>query len=94
MGANRSHDFTIAPLLYQEVPAPQFEDHTTMAFAYTLGIGAQTAVNDHWQVGIGYELTSWGESKLAAARGQTMGVGLKLANVYTNTLLMTLSYTA
>lgn len=94
VGANRSHDFTIAPIIYQEVPAPLFKDNTTMAFAYTVGLGAQTALNEHWQAGVGYELASWGESKLAAAHGQTMGIGLKLSNVYTNTLLVTLSYTA
>ena len=94
IGANRSHDFSITPLIYQEVPAPAFQNHTTMAFAYTLGFGGQTALSEHWQIGMGYELTSWGESKLDPASGQTMGIGLKLSNVYVNALRMTLSYTS
>ncbi len=94
VGANRSHDFTISPIIVEEVPAPAFQNHTTMAFSYTLGFGGQTAINDHWQIGLGYEWASWGKSQLDAAQGQTIGTGLQLANVYTNTLQFTLSYIA
>lgn len=94
VGANQSHGFTITPIIYQEVPAPEFKDHTVMAFSYTLGFGAQTDLNEHWQIGIGYELTSWGNSQLAAAQGQQLHTGLELSNLYTNALQITLSYVA
>ncbi len=93
-GYNRTHDFHIGQKLFEEVPAPNFADNKTSAFTYTLGFGVQKAVNNHWQVGIGYEFANWGKSQLARAQGQTLNSGLYLSHLYTNQLQLNLSYVA
>ena len=92
-GVNNAHGFTITTKRYEEVPAPIFKDNMTLAFAYTLGLGVQTPISDHWQAGLGYEFASWGPSKLARGAGQTVNAGPEISNTYTNALLFLLSYT-
>ena len=92
MGMNKAHDFTITPKIYQEVPAPAFESHTTTAFTYTLGLGVQRILNKHWQIGTGYQFSAWGKSELDRAPGQTLNSGLSLANLYVNSIQFNLSY--
>ena len=94
VGFNRSHHFTISPKLFNEVPAPEFNSHTKTAFSYTLGTGIQKALNEYWQVGIGYEFADWGKSNLSAAYGQSINSGLQLNHLYTNQLQFSVSYTA
>lgn len=92
VGFNRSSNFSLTPKIEEEVPAPLFQANTTTAFTYTVGIGVQTAINDRWKAGIGYEFADWGQSHLGAAPGQTIGNGPSLSHLYTNELQFSLSY--
>lgn len=93
-GFNRAHDFTNTPLIFEALPNANFTDHTKTALTYTLGAGVQKAVNDHWQLGVGYEFADWGKSELGRAPGPTMHTGLATNNLYTNGVLFNLTYVA
>lgn len=94
IGFNRAHEYSNAPLIFETLPNPNFVDHTKTAFTYTLGAGVQKAFNDHWQVGIAYEFADWGKSELGRALGQTMNSGLALNHLYSNGVLLNLTYVA
>ncbi|HHG8516294.1 TPA: outer membrane protein [Legionella pneumophila] len=94
VGFNRAHDFTNTPLIFEALPNPNFSSHTKTTFTYTLGAGVQKALNDHWQIGAGYEFADWGKSELGRALGQTMNSGLALNHLYTNGVLFNLTYIA
>ena len=92
VGFNQARHFTSIPTLFEATPTPNFQSNTTTALTYTVGIGVQRAINQHWQAGMGYEFADWGQSQLARAAGQTMGQGLSLNHLYTNGLQFSLSY--
>ncbi len=91
-GSNRASGFTITPKIYEEVPAPAFESGTTTAFTYTLGVGVQTMLKSNWQVGLGYEFSGWGSSQLERAPGQTLNSGLGQSGIYTNALMLSITF--
>lgn len=84
VGFNRAHDFTNTPLIFEALPNPDFAAHTKTAFTYTLSAGLQKSINEHWQLGGGYEFADWGKSELGRALGQIMNSGLPLNHLYTN----------
>lgn len=92
VGFNRAYDFSNTALIFEALPNSNFTDNTTTAFTYTLGIGVQKSINDHWQIGAGYEFADWGKSELGPASGQTMNSGLTLNHLYTNEVLLNLTY--
>ncbi len=94
VGFNQSHDFSNTPTISEAVVMPNFASNTTTTFTYTLGVGVERHLNQHWQVGMGYEFADWGKSQLSRAAGQTMGTGLSINHLYTNGLLFNLTWTA
>lgn len=94
LGFNQARGFKIRPKIFEEIPAPGFAGHTETAFSYTIGAGVQKALNEQWQVGLGYEFADWGKSHLAKASGQSLNEGLCLNHLYTNGLQLSLSYLA
>lgn len=92
IGVNKASDFSMSPKIYKEVIPPAFESHSTMTTPYTLGIGVQEVVNDNLQAGFGYEFVDWGKSELGRAPGQSLNTGLIENHIYTNVLLVTLTY--
>jgi hypothetical protein len=92
IGLNHSYDFSINPLISQEVPPPEFKSHTKVAFSYSIGAGFQHIINCHYSIALGYELVSWGTSSLNHADGQTSGHGPRLSNLYTQGLVFNVSY--
>ena len=94
VGFNRAHDFTNTPLIFEALPNSNFTNHTKTAFTYTLGAGVQKPLNEHWQLGVGYEFADWGKSELGRADTQTMNSGLALNHLYTNGVLLNLTYVA
>jgi opacity protein-like surface antigen len=94
VGFNQAHDFVSTPTLFQALPTPGFSSHTSVAFTYAIGFGAQLPITDNWQVGIGYEFSDWGRSKLGRAPGQTQGSGPVLNQLYASSVLFNLSYLA
>ena len=94
IGFNRAHGFESTPTTVETLPTPPFASHTSTAFTYTLGAGIQRPLTQHLQAGMGYEFADWGQSALHRAQGQTMGSGPGLNHLYTNGLLLNLTYTA
>jgi opacity protein-like surface antigen len=94
VGFNRAHQFKSIPRIFEALPNAPFTSHTTSAFTYTLGAGVQKNLSEHWQVGIGYEFADFGKSHLGPARGQTLNSGLSLNHLYTNGVLLNLTYFA
>lgn len=92
IGFNLSHDFQNTGLIDEAVPNANFASYTQMALTYTLGVGLEKTLNDHWQVGAGYEFADWGKSRLGQAAGQTLNTGLSLNHFYTHHLLLDLTY--
>lgn len=91
---NRAHHFNSRPTIFEAVPTPDFKPNMSTAFTYTLGFGIQRKLNDHWQVGIGYEFADWGKGHLARADEQCIGTGLTLNHLYTNSILINLTSNA
>ncbi len=94
IGFNDAHDFQNRPLIFEAVTTPNFASNTQTSFTYTLGAGVQKSLNQHWQVGAGYEFADWGRSQLNRASGQTLNSGLSLNHLYTHGLLFNLTYLA
>ena len=94
VGFNRAYSFSNTPTIFEAIPNKNFVSNTETAFTYTLAAGVQRVLNKHWQVGIGYEFSDWGQSQLGRASGQTLGQGLFLNHLYTNGLLINLTYLA
>lgn len=92
LGFNQAHGFHNTPTLSEALPNPNFSSNTQTAFTYTLGAGVQKALNEHWQVGVGYEFADWGKSNLGRADGQTLDGRLGLNHPYTNGVLFNLTY--
>ena len=94
VGFNNAHSFLNTPIIFEALPTPNFASNTETVFTYTVGAGVQKALNNHWQVGIGYEFADWGKSQLSRAEGQTLNSGLTLNHFYTNGVLFNLTYLA
>ncbi|MCE3044847.1 outer membrane protein [Legionella sp. 16cNR16C] len=93
-GFNRSYAFQNTPTIFEAVPNADFANHTKTTFAYTLGAGVQKSLNEHFQVGVGYEFADWGRSELGRAAGQTLNTGLQLDHLYTHGVLFNLTWLA
>lgn len=77
-------------------PASQFDSDTQAAFAYELGVGVQhTLFEDkklkiNWSVALAYRYLSMGEGELDESPLQTADQHLKVDNLHTNAVLLTL----
>lgn len=89
---NNASNYQAWPIIEEELPSPNFQDHATTSFTYSIGLGFQRPINKHWQIGVGYEFTDWGNNQLSAAPGQTIGTGLALSHLYTNGLIFSINY--
>lgn len=94
VGFNYAHDFQNTPLIVEAITMANFVSNTQTSFTYTLGAGVQKIINQHWQVGVGYEFADWGQNQLGRASGQTLNSGLSLSHLYTNGVLFNLTYLA
>ncbi|MCH9756655.1 MAG: porin family protein [Gammaproteobacteria bacterium] len=94
IGFNESHHFSSTPTIFEALPTPGFESNTLSSFTYTFGAGIQRALINHWQAGVGYEFADWGRSQLARIPGQTLNQGLRLNHLYTNGVVVNVTYLA
>lgn len=92
VGFNRASDFIIIPKIFEQLPGPGFASHNSTTFTYTVGIGLQKTISQHFQAGIGYEFADWGQYNLGLAREQTLNSSLGLNHVYAHQLQFSLSY--
>lgn len=88
---NHAYQYSSTPKLFEVLPEPPFKQQTVTAFTYTLGVGLQRSLNDHWSISVGYEFADWGKTSLAAATGQLSNNGLNLNHVYTHGLQFSIS---
>lgn len=91
-GVNRSHRFSITPIIYEEIPAPDFTAGRDSGMVYTAGLGIQSSYNENWLLGVGYEFADWGNLHLGRAPGQTEHTGLGSNHLYTHELQFSLTY--
>ena len=94
VGFNDTHRFHNTLTIFEALPTPDFSSCTQTAFTYTVGTGVQKVLNEHWQIGVGYEFADWGKSSLGRAEGQTLNSGLGLDHLYINGVLFNLTYLA
>jgi opacity protein-like surface antigen len=94
LGFNRASGYTLTLTDCSSVSTPLFGSNMRTAFSYSVGVGAQKALSNQVQVGLGYNFTDWGANNLSPASGQTSSSGLTLSHLYTNALLFNLSYLA
>ena len=93
-GFNRSYSFKNMPLIYEAIPNNNFSSQIRSTLTYSLGVGVQHALKQHWQIGLGYEFVDWGKSQLGRAACQTLNSGPQLNHLYTNGILINLTYIA
>ena len=94
VGFNHAYHYNSVSKLFEVLPEPSFAPQTTTALTYTLGIGLQRELNQHWSFGVGYEFSDWGKTTLASAPEQLSNGGLSLHHVYTQQLQFSLSFFA
>lgn len=91
-GFNRSSSFNNIPRIFEALPNSNFASHTNTSFTYTVGAGVQKALTRNWQIGVGYEFADWGKSELGRAAGQHLNSGLAMNHLYTNGILLNITY--
>jgi opacity protein-like surface antigen len=91
-GFNYAHAFSNTPTIFEALSDANFSNNSKTSFTYTLGIGIQKPLSKHWQLDAGYEFADWGQSELGRANNQTLNSGLTLNHLYTNSMLLNLTY--
>lgn len=92
VGFNYAHHFRNTPLLFEAVANPNFLSHTTTALNYSFSAGVLRAINDHWNLGLGYEYVNWGKANLNRAAGQTLNTGLVTRHLSTQGFNFNITY--
>lgn len=92
VGFNYAHGYRSRPKIFPAVQLPPFTNNTETAFTYTIGAGFQGVLSKHWQLGIGYQFADWGKNNLGRAIGQTMNTGLSMDHLYTNGVMVNVTY--
>lgn len=92
VGFNKAHEFSNTATIFQAVPDSNFTSNTETAFTYSVGIGFQTKLDEHWQMGLGYEFADWGKSELGRSSGQSMNEGPAMNHLYTNGVLLNITF--
>lgn len=96
IGINNTHGYVPTTINQTLYPPYWFQTNTNVSFAYTVGLGVQTNLSRHWQVGIGYEFADWGRNYLKDDPQMTLYPmvtnGPSLTHLYTHELLFSLSY--
>lgn len=94
IGFNTAHKYSNQPKLNQALPNENFTSHTCQSFTYALSAGMQKQLNNNWQVGLAYEFADLGKSQLGRAPSQTLNNGITQNHLYTNNILLNVTYMA
>lgn len=89
---NRAYNYQITSRIFEEVASPLYTSNVNVSLAYNIGVGIQHAINEHAQIGLGYEFSDWGQSSLGRAKSQDINAPLSLAHLYMNQLMVSLTY--
>lgn len=92
IGFNTAHGFKNTPISCEAVQNRNFVSDTKTAFTYSISVGLQRTLTKNWEFGVGYEFADWGKSQLGRAEDQTLDSGLVLSHLYTNSILLSISY--
>jgi opacity protein-like surface antigen len=94
VGFNTAYSYTNVPTITEAVVMPNFTSNTTTTFTYTVGVGVQRQINQHWQIGAGYQFADWGRSQLGRSAGQTTADAPALSHYYTHGILVNVTFLA
>lgn len=92
MAFNQSHGYSSRPTVAGFPSLPIFASKTISAFTYAVGVGIQYPFAKNFQVGVGYEFTDWGHSRLGPMDGAATNQTLSLPHFYTNSVMFNLAY--
>lgn len=95
LGLNKAYHHRVFSKECEAVVLPQgnFSNHTKKSFSYSVGAGIQRVLTTHWQVGLGYEFTDWGQSQLIrSTENLPYQQDLVIKRLYTNALLFNLTW--
>jgi opacity protein-like surface antigen len=101
MGFNSTNSFETTNQLFVATPGGGgvvlipfgFDSKTQTSVAVTVGTGVNVKLNSNWEVGVGYEFASWGESNFSRTPTISNAVHMpELNNIYTHELLFSLSF--
>lgn len=93
-GFNQVHGYHTTPTISVDNSPTWYQNRTnSFVLTYALGLGVQKNINRNWNIALGYEFTDWGNSYLGDAAPSTWtGSGPRVANVFTHSALLTLTY--
>lgn len=90
---NTASQYEEIPVTSADVPmTPGFNDKTTNAFAYLVGVGVEVDITDHMRLGGMYRYVNLGRAQLSTAPMQESNVVLKNNPFYVNEFLLQLTY--
>jgi len=91
--SNKAFHYTEYPVTSADVPMAQpFDNHTTSAFTYSIGIGADVDVAEHWRLGAGYRFVDLGKACLGVSPLQSSTETICSTHMNANEILVQISY--
>lgn len=96
MGAafNTAYNYSVDVLPPFLTFSPQFSNHSTTAFTYSLGLGVDMDIYKHWRAGLGYRFSDFG--KVSLGSGQLgfapFAPRLQQDHLYTQEVMAQISY--
>ncbi len=86
-----SYDTNVPPFL---TFTPEFSNHSTSSFSYSVGVGADVDIPCNWRLGVGYRFTDLGRVSLGDGRIDTTPISgtLKQTHFYNHEILAQLTY--
>ncbi|MSP53521.1 MAG: hypothetical protein EXR81_04640 [Gammaproteobacteria bacterium] len=88
---NKAYDFSTTALDPRATNPGTFSDHSTMQFAYAVGLGMDVDVAKHVRIGGGYRFANLGKADLGAASDFSSNKGLS-TSLLTHELVVTATY--
>ena len=85
---NDAFDYYETPRITGAIPMPSFSENATYAFAYSLGAGLRYRVTQILSLGLGYQFSDLGETKLGVSSAQQTTQTPSLQHFFTNELLI------
>ncbi len=91
---NRASGYQERALIPLTAPMSPFHNHNQTSFSWSLGLGADYAVNEKIRVGLGYQFSDLGLVSLGATSAASTTQTLSLSHMYANQLRFQLTFLA
>ncbi len=90
---NKAYNYTETPASTADVSlTPPFGNHTTNAFSYSLGLGIDLDITNHWRLGLGYRFVDLGSASLGVTPSQIGTHTISNTPIYVNEVLLRISF--